>query len=219
MLAGGHPVLLCVWVDLEDMSSSAEDGLFPAGEKTKWQAESSQFASTGQENMEAARVISLNQKLPHPWKYKKLSFRSEYSGSVQPYASLKQLQSILIIWRFCIQDFAYSIGCICNHKILTCGSFLIFSSNLTCSSWGWSRPYPAFLSQLSYYKQVSFLQPIQHHGVCIFMLSVGTCTVSNGPQAQCWVLSVLRYRQTVMCLTEKKCYISFVQAWVLLAMG
>ena len=35
MLAGGHPVLLCVWVDLEDMSSSAEDGLFPAGEKTK----------------------------------------------------------------------------------------------------------------------------------------------------------------------------------------
>lgn len=29
MLAGGHPVLLCVGVDLEDMSSSAEDGLFP----------------------------------------------------------------------------------------------------------------------------------------------------------------------------------------------
>lgn len=29
MLAGGYPVLLCVWVNLEDMSSSAKDGLFP----------------------------------------------------------------------------------------------------------------------------------------------------------------------------------------------
>ena len=219
MLAGGHPVLLCVWVDLEDMSSSAEDGLFPAGEKTKWRAESSQFDSTGQENMKTVRVIRLNQKLPHPWKYKKLSFRSEYSGSVQPYASLKQLQSILIVWRFCIQDFAYSIKCICYHKLLTWGSFLVFASDLTCSTWGWSRHYSAFLFQLSYYKQVSFLQLIRHPEVRISVLSVGTCTVSNGPQAQCWVLSVLRYKQTVMCLMEKKCYISFVQAWVLLAKG
>lgn len=33
MLAGGNPVLLSVWVNLEDMSSGAEDGLFPEGER------------------------------------------------------------------------------------------------------------------------------------------------------------------------------------------
>lgn len=33
MLAGGNPVLLSVWVNLEDMSSGAEDGLFPEGQK------------------------------------------------------------------------------------------------------------------------------------------------------------------------------------------
>lgn len=31
MLAGGNPVLLSVWVNLEDMSSGAEDRLFPHG--------------------------------------------------------------------------------------------------------------------------------------------------------------------------------------------
>lgn len=31
MLAGGNPVLLCVRVNLEDMSSSAVDGLLPEG--------------------------------------------------------------------------------------------------------------------------------------------------------------------------------------------
>lgn len=33
MLAGGNPVLLSVWVNLEDMSSGAEDGLFPEGQR------------------------------------------------------------------------------------------------------------------------------------------------------------------------------------------
>lgn len=35
MLAGGNPVLLSVWVNLEDMSSGAEDGLFPEEQKVK----------------------------------------------------------------------------------------------------------------------------------------------------------------------------------------
>lgn len=35
MLAGGNPVLLSVWVNLEDMSSGAEDRLFPEGQKAK----------------------------------------------------------------------------------------------------------------------------------------------------------------------------------------
>lgn len=35
MLAGGNPVLLSVWVNLEDMSSGAEDRLFPEGQKVK----------------------------------------------------------------------------------------------------------------------------------------------------------------------------------------
>lgn len=35
MLAGGNPVLLRVWVNLEDVSSGAEDGLFPKGQKAK----------------------------------------------------------------------------------------------------------------------------------------------------------------------------------------
>lgn len=35
VLAGGDPVLLCVWVNLEDVSSSAEDRLFPVGQKKK----------------------------------------------------------------------------------------------------------------------------------------------------------------------------------------
>ena len=64
MLTGGHPVLLCVWVDLEDMSPSAEDGLFPVGRRQK--AESSRPDSPEQENMKTARVTSLNQKLPRP---------------------------------------------------------------------------------------------------------------------------------------------------------
>jgi len=33
MLAGGNPVLLSVWVNLEDMSSGAEDRLFPEEQK------------------------------------------------------------------------------------------------------------------------------------------------------------------------------------------
>lgn len=35
MLAGGNPVLLCIWVNLEDMSSGAVDGLLPVGQKVK----------------------------------------------------------------------------------------------------------------------------------------------------------------------------------------
>lgn len=35
MLAGGNPVFLSVRVNLEDMSSGAEDGLFPEGQTVK----------------------------------------------------------------------------------------------------------------------------------------------------------------------------------------
>ena len=43
MLAGGYPVLLCVWVNLEDVGTSAEDGLFPGGKKENGRLKADNF--------------------------------------------------------------------------------------------------------------------------------------------------------------------------------
>ena len=111
------------------------------------------------------------------------------------------IQSILIICRFCICKFGYSLKFICNLQIITHGASMVTCQHAQSSEKSESPKgmFPTVVEQgdtlpscfqLPYCKQVSFLQSVQYHVLQIFVLSIGIWLFKMAPEYSAGVLQL-----------------------------